>query len=140
MARRLVFEAFYRHPPEKVWRALTEPEAIARWLMPNDFAARVGHRFQLRTRPQPGWSGIVNGEVLEADPPRRLVYTWQNENVDTVVAFTLTPTGGGTNLRLEHSGFRGFRAVMVSFMLGSGWKGIVRTHLPAVLERLDGST
>ena len=137
MKRQLTFEAFYRHPPDKVWRAITERKAIAQWLMENDFEPKVGHRFQLRTKPQPGWSGIVNGEVLEVDPPRRLVYTWQNENVETVVTFTLTPTEAGTHLRLEHTGFKGLRAVMVSFMLGGGWKGIVNRHLPAVLETLD---
>ena len=137
MQRHLSFEAFYRHPPEKVWRALTERDAIAQWLMENDFVAKVGHRFQLRAKPQPGWSGIVDGEVLEVDPPRRLSYTWKNENVDTIVTITLSPTDQGTRLRLEHSGFEGFRAVMVSFMLGGGWKGIVNKHLPDVIDKLD---
>jgi uncharacterized protein YndB with AHSA1/START domain len=136
MKRGLRFDAFYPHPPEKVWRALTEQQAIAQWLMENDFVPEVGRKFQLRAKPQPGWSGIVNGKVLEVDAPRRLVYSWQNENVDTMVTVTLTPAPGGTNLRLEHTGFEGLRAVMVSFILGSGWKGIIRQQLPAVLERM----
>jgi uncharacterized protein YndB with AHSA1/START domain len=107
--------------------------------MANDFEPRVGHRFEFRTKPQPGWSGIVNCEVLDVDPPRRLVHTWRNENVDTVVTFTLSPTDGSTNLRLEHTGFKGMRTVMVSFILGSGWKGMVRKGLPAVLDRLSGT-
>jgi uncharacterized protein YndB with AHSA1/START domain len=138
MKRQLTFEAFYPHPPEKVWRALTERDAIRQWLMENDFVAKVGHRFQLRAKPQPGWSGIVEGVVLEVDPPRRLSYTWKNENVDTIVTITLSPTARGTQLRLEHTGFEGLRAVMVSFMLGGGWKGIIKTHLPAAIEKLDG--
>lgn len=47
----IVVEREIRHPPEKVWRALTESELIASWLMPNDFWAEVGHRFTFRTRP-----------------------------------------------------------------------------------------
>jgi predicted enzyme related to lactoylglutathione lyase len=39
MKRDLRFEVFLPHPPEKVWRALTDPRAIAQWLMENDFAA-----------------------------------------------------------------------------------------------------
>jgi len=136
MKRGLRFDAFYPHPPEKVWRALTEREAISQWLMENDFVAEVGRTFQFRAKPQPGWSGIVDGKVLEVEPPRRLVYSWKNEMVDTVVTVTLSAAPGGTNLRLEHTGFVGLKAVMVSFILGSGWKGIVKKHLLAVIERM----
>jgi uncharacterized protein YndB with AHSA1/START domain len=48
MNRDLRFEVTYPHPPEKVWRALTDPQAIAQWLMKNNFEARVGHKFQFR--------------------------------------------------------------------------------------------
>ena len=51
MKRDLHFEVVYLLPPEKVWRALADCEAIAQWLMPNDFAPRVGHKFQFRTSP-----------------------------------------------------------------------------------------
>ncbi len=44
-------EAVYPHPVELVWRALTEPAALATWLMTNDFQAKVGHRFTFRTDP-----------------------------------------------------------------------------------------
>jgi uncharacterized protein YndB with AHSA1/START domain len=133
--RDLHFDAFYPHPPEKVWSALTRREAIARWLMENDFEPRVGHRFQLRAKPQPGWDGIVNCEVLELDPPRRMAWSWKsNAPLDTVLTITLTPEGGGTRLRLAHTGFAGVKGVMVSFILGSGWKGIVREGIPAAIE------
>jgi len=136
MRRDLRFEAHYPHPPEKVWRALTEPQAIAAWLMPNDFQARVGHRFQFRTKPQRGWDGIVDCEVLEVDPPRRLVYTWTSNMLDTRVAFTLAPESGGTRLVLDHTGFDGFKAWMVSLILGSGWKGIVARGIARVVDQL----
>ena len=135
MKRDLHFDAFYPHPPERVWNALTRREAIVRWLMENDFEPRVGHRFQLRAKPQPGWDGIVNCEVLELDPPRRMAWSWKsNAPLDTVLTITLTPESNGTRLRLAHTGFEGFKGVMVSFILGSGWKGIVSKAIPAVVE------
>jgi len=136
MKRDLSFEAVYPHPQEKVWRALTEPAAIAQWLMETTFEPRLGHKFQFRAKPQPGWSGIVDCEVLELSAPHRLAYSWKNESIDTRVTFTLEAVPGGTRLRLEHAGFKGFKPVLVSFMLGSGWKGIVHKRLPAVIDRL----
>jgi uncharacterized protein YndB with AHSA1/START domain len=140
MKRDLRFEAEYGHAPEKVWRALTEPAAIARWLMQNDFAARPGHRFQFRAKPVGGWDGIVRGEVLEADPPKRLVYTWTSNMIDTRVIWTLTPTSNGTRVVLEHTGFEGIKGMMASVFLGGGWKGMVSKAIPAVVAALDSGT
>jgi uncharacterized protein YndB with AHSA1/START domain len=39
------------HPPEKIWRALTQGPLIEEWLMKNDFQPLVGHRFNLRATP-----------------------------------------------------------------------------------------
>ena len=137
MKRDLSFEAFYPYPSERVWRALTDPGAIKQWLMETTFEARLGHKFQFRAKPQRGWSGIVDCEVLECDPPRRLAYSWKSESLNTKVAWILEPAPGGTRVRLEHTGFRGFKPVLVSFMLGGGWRGIVHKHLPAVIARLE---
>jgi uncharacterized protein YndB with AHSA1/START domain len=94
------------HAPEKVWRALTETALIADWLMPNDFRPVVGHRFSFRTEPAHGWSGVVESQVLEVEPPRRLVYSWASDGgLATVVAWTLEPAAGGTRLLMEQSGF-----------------------------------
>jgi uncharacterized protein YndB with AHSA1/START domain len=135
--RSLVFERQMRHPPEKIWRALTTPELISEWLMKNDFQPVVGHRFQFRATPMPGWSGVTNCEVIEADPPRRLVYRWgdgseSDSGLRTVVTWTLTPADGGTLVRMEQSGFRpqdeaGYRG------MGGGWP-----HILAGLERISG--
>lgn len=135
MKRDLHFDAFYPHPPERVWRALTNREAIARWLMENDFEPRVGHRFQLRAKPVPGWDGIVNCEVLELDEPRRMAWSWKSSApLDTVLTITLHPDGAGTRLHLAHTGFAGMKQMMVSFILGSGWKKIVREAILAAVE------
>ncbi|MGH7554652.1 MAG: SRPBCC family protein [Longimicrobiales bacterium] len=126
MRRDLHFEMYYPHAPEKVWRALTDRRAIERWLMPDDFEPRVGHRFRFVSKPTGGWDGIVNCEVLELEPNRRLVYTWKTNMLDTQVAFTLEPDGTGTRLRVDHTGFDGFRAWMVSLLMGGGWSKVMK--------------
>lgn len=103
--RTVVIERVFQHPPEKLWRALTESPLIAQWLMKNDFEPAVGRKFQLRSEPVPNWDGIINCEVLQIDPMTRLSYSWGTMGMKSVVLFTLTPADGGTQLRMEHSGF-----------------------------------
>ncbi len=103
--RTLVIEREMPHPPEKIWRALTEGQLIEEWLMTNDFQPVVGHRFQFRSTPVPGWNGIIESEVLVVEPKSRLSYGWASMGLESVVAWTLTPTAGGTHVRVEHSGF-----------------------------------
>jgi len=104
----VVVEREMPHPPEKLWRALTQPHLIAEWLMKNDFAAVVGHRFNLRGE----WGGVLDCEVLVVEPHKELAYTWNHAHDDpafslqSVVTFTLTPTASGTRLRMEQTGFR----------------------------------
>jgi len=135
----LRFERWYPHAPERVWRALTEREVLARWLMPNDFEPRVGHRFTFRTDPGPGFDGIVSCEVLELDAPTSLAFTWRGGPIDTVVRFTLVREGEGTRLRMDQTGFRGIKAWLVSRILKAGLPTIYGKRLPGVLDELDGS-
>jgi uncharacterized protein YndB with AHSA1/START domain len=97
-------EQTYPHPPERVWRALTDPAELGVWLMPSDFAAVAGHRFSFDARPD---LGLIDGEVLEAEPPWLLRCRWSGEFGDTVVTFTLTADGPGTRLRVTHTGWDG---------------------------------
>ena len=97
----VVVERELPHPPEKIWRALTQPDLIAEWLMKNDFRPAVDHRFNLRA----DW-GAVDCQVLAVEPNRTLSYTWAAMGLESVVTWTLTPTGTGTRLRMEQSGFR----------------------------------
>ena len=94
-----------RHPPEKVWRALTQAPLIADWLMQSDFVAEVGHKFTFRSQPNPQWDGIIHAEVLSVEPPTRLAYSWGSMGLETVVTWTLTASASGTHLRMEQSGF-----------------------------------
>ena len=137
MQRALRFEVTYPHPPSKVWRVLTTREHIARWLMENDFAPAVGHRFQFRAKPVGGWDGVVHAEVLELVPERRLVLAWKSNVIDTRVAFVLEPFDGGTRLTLTHTGFKGLKPVMTSFILGMGWKGHILKAIPRLITTLE---
>jgi len=106
--RSVVVEREIAHPPEKIWRALTQPHLIEEWLMKNDFKPVVGHNFNLRG----DWGGVLDCEVLAVEPHKRLSYTWNFKhaeaayNLKSVVDWTLTPTSKGTHLRMEQSGFR----------------------------------
>ena len=104
--RTLVIERVFPHPPEKLWRALTETPLITQWLMNNDFEPVVGRRFQFRADPVPNWNGIIDSEVLIVEPLKQLSYRWNSLGLDSVVLWTLTPAEGGTHVRMEHSGFR----------------------------------
>lgn len=89
------------HPPEKVWRALTQPHLIQEWLMKGDFRPVEGHQFTLSA----AW-GAVNGEVRVVEENRTLSYSWDTKDLRSVVTWTLVPTETGTLLRMEQTGFR----------------------------------
>jgi len=95
------------HSPAKVWRALTDPQLLAEWLLPvAGLALERGTRFTFAAPPQPGWDGIVHCRLLDCDTLRKLTYTWVVGDIDTVVTFVLTPTDTGTRLSLVQSGFK----------------------------------
>ena len=101
------FEFDLAHSPRKVWRALTEPELLAEWLLPTiGFRLEPGADFTFKTQPYPGWDGTVDCQFLEIEPERKLRYTWTVPFLETVVTFTLTPTESGTRLSLVQSGFK----------------------------------
>ncbi len=135
MKRDIRIEVTYPYSPARVWRALTDSAELAQWLMPNDFQPRLGHKFQFRTKPQPGWRGVVDCEVTELDEARRLTYTWTGEpdKRGTKVTWTLEPVEGGTKLRLEHTGFEGLGGLLLTFIMGPGWGKMLHKGIPAVL-------
>jgi uncharacterized protein YndB with AHSA1/START domain len=135
--RSVVVEREIPHPPEKIWRALTQPHLIEEWLMKNDFQPVVGHRFNLRG----DWGGVLDCEVVAVEPNKRLSYTWNfnNDNaafnLRSVVTFTLTRTSTGTHLRMEQSGFRGDQPQAYQGAK-QGWQQFF-TKLEQVLARVD---
>jgi uncharacterized protein YndB with AHSA1/START domain len=139
-ARSVVVERELAHPPEKVWRALTQGPLLEEWLMKNDFQPVVGHKFNFRAEPNPRWNGVVDCKVLVVEPHTRLVYAWNASGKEAVtgdpmmVTWTLTPTRNGVLLRMEHSGFR---PVDEGFFQGAtyGWQKMLGT-LDTVLAHL----
>jgi uncharacterized protein YndB with AHSA1/START domain len=96
---RVVHQARYPQPVLAVWEALTDPKALAAWLMPNDFAPVVGHRFRLDSSPR---FDVIDAEVLELEAPRFLRCRWTIEGVPSVVTIRLHQEADGTRLELEH--------------------------------------
>ena len=99
--RSVVVEREISYPPEKIWRALTQPHLIEEWLMKNDFKPVLDHRFNLRA----DW-GVVDCQVVTIEANRTLAYSWAALGLASVVTWTLTPSGTGTLLRMEQVGFR----------------------------------
>ena len=127
----------YPHPPEMVWAALTDADALSAWLMPNDFRAEVGHTFTFRTDPAPGFDGVVRCEVLELEPPKHWKISWKGGGIDTILNIRLTATAAGqTRLDLAHSGFAA-RDVVPRVILGFGWSRITRKKIPNHLRSLS---
>jgi uncharacterized protein YndB with AHSA1/START domain len=102
------FEFDLPHAPEKVWRALTDPELLTEWLLPvTGLTIERGAEFTLHAPEKPGWDGAVNCRFVSIEVNRKLSYTWVvGDFIDTIVTFTLTPTASGTHLLLVQSGFR----------------------------------
>jgi len=126
----VVIERELPHPPEKVWRALTQSALIEEWLMKNDFKPAVDHRFNLR-----GDWGAVDCEVLAVEPDKALSYTWNAYGLKSIVTWTLTPTSTGTRLCMEQSGFP---ADQPQYYQGAkdGWPRFF-ANLEQLLARID---
>jgi uncharacterized protein YndB with AHSA1/START domain len=128
--RSVVVEREIPHPPEKIWRALTQPHLIEEWLMKNTFKPVVDHRFSLSA----DWGG-VDCQVRTIEPNRTLSYRWDTKDLESIVTWTLTPSGNGTRLRMEQVGFR---ADQEPYYRGAtvGWKRYLAA-LEEVLARID---
>ncbi|MGH7463112.1 MAG: SRPBCC family protein, partial [Longimicrobiales bacterium] len=137
-------ETWLPHAPEKVWVALTDRHALAEWLMPNDFAPQVGHKFRFQVDPMPGLgAGIQECVVLEVDPLRKLVYSWvvvprkptRARPKPMVLTWTLVPEQEGTYLILEQTGIEHVGA-WVRFSMNMGWGRMLKTLLPRVMPNV----
>ena len=134
--RDIVVDEVFPHTPDLLWKTLTTPEMMGRWLMtPSGFEPTVGNRFTYKTTPAGAWDGTIQCEVVEAVPNERLSYTWQGGNsanfgygslLDTVVVLTLTKVEGGTRLSLVHSGFEKPRNDTAFSKMSEGWPKVLQ--------------
>ena len=140
----------YPHPPEKVWRALTDPALIPLWTSTGaggrleGFVPAAGTNFRFVAKPKPGWNGVVDCEVLEVDAPRLLRYSWADGNGGgyvTQVAYRLEPRADGARFSYEHTGFTGVGGLFMSKLLGRVRTKMLSQGLPALLNDLadDGT-
>lgn len=123
-------ERVYAQAPRAVWRALTEPELLARWWAPGDIRAEVGHRFTMDMGP---W-GEQPCEVLVVEPERRLSYRFAEPTLNTIITWELTPEGTGTRLTLTHEGFD-----LDSAMGRRAYEGM-KPGWPGILERIAAAS
>ena len=123
-------DQFIARPPAAVWRALTEPDLLARWWAAGDIKPVVGHRFTLNM----GSWGEQPCEVLEVDPGRLLSYTFAEGTLDTTITWRLEPEGEGTRLFLTHAGFDTGTPAGRSALdgMGNGWPGLLKRMARAV--------
>ena len=132
MTKSIHHQFFFQHSPEVVWEYLTKAELIAQWLMENDFQPLIGYDFQFRSRPLPdlNFDGIIYCKVVEVVPLKKLSYSWKlgpgggRITIDSLVVWTLHPKEGGTQLLLEHSGFKETEDISLYTlytMMDAGW-------------------
>ncbi|MFN0042127.1 MAG: SRPBCC family protein [Alphaproteobacteria bacterium] len=109
----------FSHPPEDVFRALSEAEEWVKWMGPAGFTVnecvmgrRIGDAWSATMRSPEGTLHTVKGVRREYVPPRRLAFTWQwqgrdgaPDGVETLVAIDLMPEGNGTRMNFLHTGF-----------------------------------
>lgn len=114
--------------PDRVWRAITTPDELARWWAAGDIAAVVGHSFDLDM----GAFGSQPCEILEVAPERLLRFRF---TPDWELEWRLEPTASGTQLTMVHSGFdaESPRDAFAHQHMGEGWR---TTVLPALAAHL----
>ena len=143
MSKSIQHTLFYPQKPELVWEYLTTPALMAQWLMPTDFEPILGHEFTFRTGPLPkfDFDGIVYCRVLEIHPPKKLVYSWKGGpgngqvTMDSVVTWTLTEKEQGTELTLDHSGFKILTNLDIFNGMNAGWL----QNMKKILDRLNAA-
>lgn len=133
MQRAIQHRWFFPYPPEKVWPYLTQSELLRQWLMENDFAPVVGHQFQFHAKPKVkiGFDGKIFCEVLEVVPFEKLSYSWEGGSggkitLDSTVTWVLIARDGGTDLLLEHRGFKGLKNYFAYLIMNQGWIKIAK--------------
>lgn len=124
MKKSIKVEKEFPHPIEKVWRAITDPKALANWFVPGTFEARVGTSYHFENE-----FTKVKGRVLQVEAPILLVYTWlkNDTNIETTVHWQLEEYTEGTRLIIEHFGIEKYEQSAPSLLLATteGWNYVI---------------
>ena len=134
---------FFAQDPRVVWEYLTDASLISQWLMPNNFEPVVGHEFQFQWRavPEIDFDGISHCRVLDIIPEKKLSYSWKTGpgngkiTLDSIVIWTLEAKDGGTELLLEHSGFKELENANIFLAMRDGW---IR-HMKKIEESIEAA-
>jgi uncharacterized protein YndB with AHSA1/START domain len=126
-AARLRFARHLAHPPEKVWRALTEPEHLKAWFPDTIVVDTWTPGATLRFEHAPVEGGSFDGEVLAVEPERLLEFRWGTD----IIRFELEPDGDGTLLVLIDT----LETVGKAARDGAGW----HVCLDQLEHHLDGT-
>lgn len=129
MTKSIQHRIFYPHAPEVVWDYLTKADLMKQWLMPNDFEPILGYDFQFKTNPIPSmdFDGIFYCKVVEIVPFQRLSYSMKGGpgegkiSLDSIVNWKLQPKDNGTELSLEHNGFKELENFAIFNGMNEGW-------------------
>ena len=131
--------SFYPQPTEAVWRALTEPDLLERWLLrPIGFAATVGTRFRFAVAAPTVIE--IACEVLKARPSEQLTYSWVYRQAEFpagwILDWTMRPQGRGTRLLLTQTGFdiTDRRQKMARNAMERSWKRVLLPRLGEVIH------
>ncbi len=141
MNQTVTLEVFYPHCQERVWQALTERQALAAWMMDNNFEPRLGHKFHFRQVDVFGLTRCIHCEVIELEPPNRLAYRWQEAQTEeaTIVTWTLKRVADGTTLQLRHHQLACASAISPSVLWQQLGQSAVRNQPRAVLDSMPSA-
>ncbi|ALG12932.1 SRPBCC family protein [Kibdelosporangium phytohabitans] len=129
----LRFERRLRHPPSKVWRAVTEPAELAHWFPAAvELELRPGAPMRFTFAEEAVVDGAWDGEVLEVDEPKVFMYRWNHD----VLRFELIPDGDGCLLVFTQTVGGDWVGKLGAARTAAGWDDC----LDAMAAQLDGAT
>jgi uncharacterized protein YndB with AHSA1/START domain len=124
-ATEVMFERHFEAARDRVWEALTDPEALAGWLAPAEIDLRVGGSVVFKFE-----DGDERGTITELRAPEVIAYTWNEGATDSLVRFKLEADGDGTRLTLRHT----FEGEVDLSSYGGGW----HHHLEQLIAQMAG--
>ena len=133
----IIAEVDIAAPPERVFKAISDPQEVLRRapeLHAYEMDLRLGGRWYLEMRPPQPYQGVSvirhDGEIVELNPPRLLVYTWtanfhKDPQGKSIVRWELTPTRSGTHVKVTHSGLSSEPESRKAY--AGGWPGVLES-------------